>query len=296
MHKAPRLLFLLFLLCNTLNTRPKIIYLISPPRALSTVFLRFMHARGDMTIFNEPSLYAFAALKDNGTLPAQFAATPPFKTFEDTKRVLMQASKAGPIFVKDISNWAYTSFYKDETFLANPDIEFCFLIRDPHASIVSFFKTRDHQKIDGYNWIVYWLLYECHYALFKKIAKLRNRTPLVISSEELAAHPEKILPRFCEHMDIEFKDSMLSWPSLENTFNPLDWNDYKSIEKCKQWHKNAIMSTHFKPCERSYAVDSFGEPTFIELEPENICTIKKIYKHYMKYYTKMHAHCIRSYE
>ncbi len=48
-----RYVFILILLCNVTGAlaHHKILYLISTPRSLSTVFLRAMHARGDMSIF-----------------------------------------------------------------------------------------------------------------------------------------------------------------------------------------------------------------------------------------------------
>lgn len=59
MYKHIVLIWLLITAQSYADTAPhKIIYLISPPRSLSTLFLRMMHNRGDFLVMNEPAQYA----------------------------------------------------------------------------------------------------------------------------------------------------------------------------------------------------------------------------------------------
>lgn len=286
------ILFSLVVFSNNLYTQNKIIYLISPPRTLSTVFLRCMHARDDMIIYFEPSQYAFLAAHKPQALSRVYNPHIPFKTYDEVKKTILKSAEKGPVFVKDPCCAAYECLYNDETFLANPNIEFCFLIRDPHVSLVSYYKAGDPANSNGFDWIIDWFVYERHYALFKKISKIRNKVPLVLSSEELAADPATYIHQFCKHMNIDFKDSMLAWPSLENTFDPLAWNEYKTLTACNTWHKNAIISTHFVSCERQYDVDQYGNPTFAEFDSTYQGVIKEIYTYYMTFYTKMYNYRI----
>src|SRR5437868_4849815 len=49
-------------LAEKLMALNKIVYLVAPPRSLSTAFVRMMQARGDFSVFNEPSIYAYTSL------------------------------------------------------------------------------------------------------------------------------------------------------------------------------------------------------------------------------------------
>jgi hypothetical protein len=287
----PRFICLLFSFA-CIAAQHKIIYLISPPRTLSTVFLRWIQARGDMAVYNEPSQYAFILHMTGGTLPAEYNHNNPFKTFADVKKVILKAREEGMVFVKDPTCAAYTSFYNDSNFLADPNIEFCFIVRDLHAALVSYYKGIGLRRRPptGFAWNIERGIYERHWALFEKIKQVRNKAPLVISCEDLAEHPEKILPLFCEHMGISFDASMLTWPSLADSFDPLTWHDYKTADAIIKWHKDAINSTHFIPCVRQHAVDEQGNPSFTEFDPKYAQALRDVYEYSLPFYTKMYAH------
>lgn len=290
MHRKLTLILLIFF--SNLSAQHKIIYLIAPPRTLSTVFLRAMHARGDMAVYNEPCEYCFLAKHKPDELQ-MYSDELPFKTFEEIKTELEHAREKKHVFAKDTPYATYECFYHDDAFLTDPNIEFCFLIRDPHASLISFHKLLAGEILTGFDWITEWLVYKQQYALFKKISKVRGKAPVIISSEELTENPEKIMQRFCDRMQITYNPSMISWPSLEHSFNPRDWNDYTSLEACELWHKNAINSTHFTSCKRDYKIDAQGEPTFVELDESIRSTVKEIYNYYMKSYKKMYKYRIK---
>lgn len=273
----------------------KIIYLISPPRTLSTVFLRFMDARGDMVIYNEPSQYAYLSQLSGGGIPGGFNTDIAFKTYAEAKKTILASAEERMVFVKDPSCAAYASIYNDEAFLTDANIEFCFIIRDPHASIISYYRALgiDWRGLQDFGWSVERRIYELQYALYKKITRLRKQAPVVISSEELAQHPAQMLSAFCDVMAIEFNATMLNWPSLQDTFDPVDWHDSKTLPSCNQWHNAAIVSTEFRPLERHYEVNSYGKPTFTEFNPKYHAILTEIYENYLKFYTKMFVHRIR---
>lgn len=267
-------------------------WLIIPTRTLSTVFLRAMHARGDMIIFNEPAQYSYLAKRKPDVLDDMYNSTILFTTYAKVKETLLITSEKKNVFVKDSPCAAYECLFEDDMFLSNPNIEFCFLIRDPHPSLVSYYKAEKRNSLSEINWDIDWVVYEHQFALFDKIRRLKNKPPVVISAELLSLYPEEGMRLFCEKMNIKFKQEMLNWPSLEHNFNPLDWNDYKKDEACERWHKNAIISTHFKSCKRYYEVDENGSPTFVELSSEIRDAVKKIYDYYMKFYTPLFKYAI----
>jgi hypothetical protein len=272
----------------------KIIYLISPPRTLSTVLLRFMHARGDMIVFNEPSQYAYLSMLSGGGIPGGYNTDYAFRNYAEVKRTLLNAREDGMVFVKDPSCAAYASLYKDEAFLTDPNIEFCFIIRDPHASVVSYYKALALRTrgLDEFGWRIERKIYELQYALYKRITKLRNKAPLVLSCEDIVAFPEKALKAFCNQLGLDFDKSMLSWPSMENSFDPVEWHDSKTLAACKQWHNDAIVSTHFKPSVRQFDINYKGKPTFAEFDSKYKAILTEIYENYMYFYNKMYVHRI----
>ena len=95
---------------------------------------------------------------------------------------------------------------------------------------------------------------------------------------------------FCKSVKIPFKKLMIKWPSLEKSFNPLDWNDYTALESCDFWHKDAIKSTHFIPSERLYGLDSQGDFSFIEVNEVDRNRVKEIYTYYMQFYNKLYEY------
>lgn len=239
-----------------------------------------MYARGDMIIFSEPGEYVFESKYNQD-------ADCPYQNYESVKKELYEALKIGYVFAKDTPYSFYDGFYDDEAFLKDPNIEFCFLIRNPHASIISYHKVFQDEDFSGLQWIFEWQVYELHYKLFKKIAKLRGKKPIVISSEELTTNPEKILKNFCQTLKIPFKQTMLRWPVLVDNFEPSEWHDYNNPEIMQKWYKNVLSSTQFSSCQRDYDVDEHGKPTFLELKESERVAVKEVYKNQMKFYTKL---------
>ena len=263
----------------------KIIYLIAPPRTCSTVFLRAMEARDDdMTVFNEPSQYALLAKHKPSALAETFEITPSFESYEKVKQTLLEASKEADVFVKDPCCAAYESLYEDDAFLLNENVHFCFLIRHPHPSLISYYKACGNKiSTSGLDWVVY----ERLYLLFEKITKLRKKSPIVISGEDLTKNPSVIMRLFCDKIGIAFKDADLQWPSLEEAFDPSQWNDPKNKASCEKWHGNAIKSTCFLPHNPKYSLDQEGLPTFAEAEEADREKLKRVYSYYMEFYSKM---------
>ena len=137
-------------------------------------------------------------------------------------------------------------------------------------------------------------IYEKHYELFEKITKIRGKKPVVINSEQLASYPEETMRFFSNQVGIQFKDSMIQWPSLkQGRFDPrTEWNDSVQLDTVERWYKNAITSTHFISAVRDYKVDEKGIPTFEELDESCRSWVKQVYENFMPYYKKLNRYCI----
>ncbi len=94
---------------------------------------------------------------------------------------------------------------------------------------------------------------------------------------------------FCEHVQIPFEESALSWENLGANFIASEWHENKIPQLLQHWHGDAIQSTKFETL-RAYAVDASGTPTFEEissLEDRQKC--KEAYEFNLPYYRQLQA-------
>jgi|GEM_PF-1881011 len=67
----------------------KIVCLLSPPRSLSVGFTRMMESRGDFTIFHEPCVSVYNAMKGY-EFSLEWFREDAFKTFDEVKNAIYQ--------------------------------------------------------------------------------------------------------------------------------------------------------------------------------------------------------------
>jgi len=106
-----------------------------------------------------------------------------------------------------------------------------FLIRDPEQMLPSLTIQLPEAGLFDTGLKVQWELYE---ALIGA-----GQSPAIVDSRELLLDPEGVLSRLCEHLEIPFFDSMLSWeagPIREDGIWALHW--YHAV------HKSTGFSTY----------------------------------------------------
>ncbi len=259
----------------------KIIYLISTPRSCSTIFTRMIHARGDYMIMNEPGVGTYhnifapmlAVLGFNENTPTNFSTI--------QKMILEKASLGHNVFVKDMG-FAAWHYLDDQNFLDQQNCTIIFLIRNPHAVQLSFYKKFPHiSKItpDILN-------YKKLHTLYKNLSLKTGKKLYIISAEEITRHPKENIEKLCNHLDISFTKEHLSWENLTPNFIlAKEWNTTIYTNIGLNWWGDALKSTQFEQKEYNYALDENGQPTFEEIEDlEHRAFYKKLYKENMPYY------------
>ncbi len=117
----------------------KIIYLVSTPRSLSTVFVRMMQARGDMSVFNEPAQKACKL--DFDVVTNGYRPEAPL-THQEVVDQLLLKSTIRPVFAKDQSFIVKDLLENDPRLIntgKNPAIVFTQdLYNNPEATIRKF--------------------------------------------------------------------------------------------------------------------------------------------------------------
>ncbi len=257
------IIVLLLIINNQLWAGNKIVFLISPPRSLSVAFLRMMESRGDFIIMNEPFISAYTLLKyDYGVVRPWLREDAP-RTYEQAKRRVLDTAQKGPVFVKELGTLT-THFIDDPELIANPDIYFIFLIRNPHHTVISYY-TGNQYITDNF---IYHVGYQPCYQMFQAIKDSNPNAPLIILSEDLYNHPQETAEFLCNYLNIPFTQNMLHWQSLDKEFDGhKEWNELKHRGPTQYWHKNAIESNGFKQ-PTHYEVDRDGNPTFSEVKDE----------------------------
>jgi hypothetical protein len=257
--KIQFLLSFLLVLPFCLLSEHKIVYLISPPRSLSTAFLRMMEARGDFTIINEPSIKPFNKNKNY----IDFYDHAP-TNFDDIKEKIFTASETSNVFIKEISRPLLYFLKNDKDLSCKENIYFVVLVRNPHHSIISMYR-KVKSCFNGFSELIG---YKATYELLQLIQNTYCNKPLIIRSEDLYEKPEQTIKKFCDHVGLEFKKESLHWQDLGDDFTGInEWHETKEKHHTYHWHEDAIKSSGFTT-PHSYATDEFARPTFEEITNE----------------------------
>jgi hypothetical protein len=270
---------------SLLSAAQKIVYFISPPRSMSVAFTRMMEARGDFTIFHEPSQYAYDKIYYPELTAAWFreGALP---TFDEVKKALLAKAEQKQVFAKEMSFAVEDFLLNDLEFVQNPNVHFVFLIRDPHPTAISFYNKLGVWP-EEWNFL---LGYKAEYEIFQFVKKNAVNKPFIIFTEDLYQDPEKTIQAFCNRLEIPFISESLHWEALSRDFTgEKEWHELKVPHHTHHWHGEAISSSGFgKP--RSYEVDGQGNPTFNEIKNEmHRSTIRQSYFMHLPYYEKLKA-------
>lgn len=284
--KTRTALFLGLAMVNVWTAIPhhKIIYFVSPPRSLSTAFMRMMQARGDFCIMHEPSQLVFN-LKYSPQVAKEWYIPSACHTYEEVKSAILKEAEKRPVFVKDMSFVAEDFMSADQSLMQMPNVYFVFLLRNPHHSIISLYKKLEadfdqflHQMSDVAG-------YKVSYHLFTLLKQHAVLSPYIICTEDLYTNPEDTLRKFCAYVGIEYKPEALQWQDLGDNFEGRDeWHEIKYKESIYHWNGDAVRSTGFH-IPRIYAIDEQGNPTFTEItNAAHQIFCQQLYEEQLRYY------------
>ncbi|KAJ8024260.1 hypothetical protein HOLleu_36946 [Holothuria leucospilota] len=147
-----------------------------------------------------------------------------------------------------------------------PEVKFkhTFLIRNPISvypslkkSLVNFFPLSSQRKIDDYNLLEDFPFYSAE-KLFQKLhdmwTKIQHRdgeVPTVIDADDLANHPEILLPKYFDAVGFPWRDDLLSWDAKPDIIR--EWKCSHSFVKNptrSSFFAGAVHSSRFIPREK----------------------------------------------
>ncbi len=110
-----------------------------------------------------------------------------------------------------------------------PKFKNVFLIRNPKDMLSSLAVNIPKPNLADTGLDLQWKVY-------KNLKSLGNK-PIVVDSRELLMNPKNILKQLCGHLNLEFVDSMLSWPAEPRKEDGI-WAKY--------WYQSLHKSTGFQ--------------------------------------------------
>ncbi len=209
------------------NHNNQIIILWSHPRSMSTAMERIMRERGDLQCFHEPFMYDYYVNRQVRKMP-HFDISPDHPvTYEAVRNMLLAQADSGPVFVKDMSYYVMPHILRDTAFAGR--LTNCFLIRNPVATIASYYKLDPELSLEEIGLEAQWR----HYSALVDA----GFDPPVIEAEAVRSDPRKTIARLWEKIGLDYREQAFDW----GTEKPGDWDQVYG------WHKAVTASSTIQP-------------------------------------------------
>ncbi|MCG7853087.1 MAG: glycosyltransferase, partial [Methanosarcinaceae archaeon] len=262
-----------------------LIFLISQPRAGSTLLQRILAGHPEIHTMAEPwiMLHPLYALKRNG-IEAEYVSSLARQGLDD---FLMQVPEGEELYIealREMANVLYNKminvsgkkYFLDKTpryyfiipelYRVFPKAKFIFLIRNPVAVLSSVLKTWCENILQNLvNRPIHTDLIKGPYYLLEGIKKLKEDA-IVVHYEKLVQNPKEVMQHVCNRIGIQFNKNMLEYgkhPAPEGRFG-----DSIGIYK----HSNPVSEYIDKWTENLQSPDliEFAQKYLLDLGPEVI--------------------------
>jgi len=219
-----------------------ILILVSPPRACSVAFLRYIESRGDFDILHEPLTHIYAFKYYGPFAKMYFKSECGFENVGKFKEYIEKyRTSERNLFIKEMSWAIYDGLKNDYEFISDKNIRFIFLVRDPYQSIISLYKKNNYLPKDFFS-----IIYESLYNFVQIVKKYSSHDLQIIRTEDLLDKPYEVIFDFCNFNKIQFKENALTWERKNNNSNLFEqWRESKFQNSIWHYHGNALRSEHF---------------------------------------------------
>ncbi|RWS27179.1 hypothetical protein B4U80_12889 [Leptotrombidium deliense] len=199
------------------------------PRSVSTAFERaFLQRDEEFACLHEPfgDAYYFGPQRQspryrNGNLPQDMKLTT--ATYESVCNDILSERSGKRTFVKDMAYYVFPHL-KDAKLPFDKMIN-TFLIRDPHKAVPSMYKLSISASTGWGTFDANEMGYSQQKDLFDYVTIECKQKAIVVNSQDLVKNPKAVLQKYCELVDVEFQESMISWkPKKIDQFDK--WNGW----------------------------------------------------------------------
>ncbi len=195
---------------------------------MSTATERIMRERGDLTCFHEPFMYDYYINRKVRTMPYFKPKAGHPVEYRDVRDMLVEQADYSPVFFKDMSYYVMPHLLDDAEFLDR--LTNCFLIRNPVASIASYFKLDPDVTSDEIG-------LEAQFIHYDAVLKSSNCKPVVIEAEDIRSDTEGTINALWNEIGLPPADHAFKWKDQ----NPEDWKQVAG------WHSDVLESKEIRP-------------------------------------------------
>jgi len=249
-----------------------IIALWSHPRSMSTAFERVMRERRDLTCFHEPFMYDYYVHRQVRVMP-HFDMEPDHpRSYAEVRDMLLKCAEREPVFFKDMSYYVYPQITGDPDFYER--LTDLFLIRNPMASIASYYKLDPELTLDEIG-------LEKQWRHFDWLSQKTGAAPVVVEAEAVQEDPMKTISHVWSAIGLPFVEDAFEWETGEL---PAGW------EQVAGWHEGVSGSSGIQPVDRETA-DAKATARFETLAAE-APKLRDYLDHHRPYYQKLKEHAL----
>ena len=242
-----------------------IIVLWSHPRSMSTAIERVMRERGDLWCAHEPFMYDYYVHRQVSTLPG-FDVQPDHPVSYDAIRdMLLEKGRERPVFFKDMAYYVMPHILEDAEFLSR--LTHCFLIRNPLAAILSYYRLDPDLTCEEIGLEAEWRLYEG--------VRAAGHDPVVIEAETVRADTRGTMAALWNRIGLDWRDEAFDWAREET---PQDW------EQVSAWHEDVSTSSGIRGAD---AEELLRKEIEFEDLAETAPHLRKFLEHHLPFYRKL---------
>ena len=247
----------------------KLIALWSHPRSMSTATERVMRERGDLWCAHEPFMYDYYVHRQVARMPHFDVQDDHPVTYEAIRKMLLARAEQGPVFFKDMAYYVVPRILSDPEFIDR--LSHVFLIRNPVASILSYYRLDAEVTLEEIGLEAQWRLFE----------GLRDRgaAPVVIEAEAVQADTVGLMSALWARIGLPFCQEAFEWQSEV----PKDW------EQVGDWHGSVSASAGIRPVDEGEAA---RKQKAFDACAQDAPQLKDFLAHHLPYYRKLQAQAL----
>ncbi len=227
-----------------------LLFLWSPPRSLSTAFLRMMIERGDHEVIHEP--FSSIVVQGHVTIGERTATS-----HDELLKLLAERAGERRVFVKETTEYDYLGNGGERI----PEVGLhTYIVRDPRSVIPSHYAMNPAMTCAevGYQ----------HQVELARQAWAPHERPIVVEAENLVADPGATVAAYCSRVGIPFLAAALNWAP----------QDHAAWSRTRQWHQEAAPQPRLQRPRHSY-----------EQTVDNTPLLAEYYRHHLPYYEFLRA-------
>jgi len=233
---------------------------------MSTSVERLMRERGDFECLHEPFMYHYYLNQQHRKMPYFEPKQDHPVTYSGVRDMILEKADNSAVFFKDMAYYIDTDIANDALFCES--VTHCFLIRNPRASIASYYKLDKEVTLVEIGIEAQWRVY-CHLVE-------SGINPVVLQAETIRKDNRTATKNWWENIGVAYKDSAFDW----NNKPPEDW------EQVKGWHQESMQATSIHPWTEQDAKNEFDR---FEKAATEAPHLRSYLEHHQPFYNRLRS-------